>query len=146
MCQLALSQAAAVPSMDGSTQASIPASILLLDSDSSTILYQAISMETQNFIFRLDKVEEGIVTGLSSSYSAIHTVTKHCSRHPASCQSSRLSIINYENAMVKDFQSMYSLQRVCEVTDHPPSDEAIPDATQERDGLHGKTLPQPSPS
>ena len=75
MCQLALSQVATVPSMDGSTQASIPASIPLLDSASSTILYQAISMETQNFIFRLDKVEEGIVTGLSSSCSAIQTLT-----------------------------------------------------------------------
>ena len=107
---MVLSQAAAVPSMDGSTQATIQALIPLLEFDSSIILYQATSMETQNFIFRLDEVEGGIITRLSSSCNAIQTMKEQCSRHPASCQSSRLSIINYENAMVEDFQSMYSLQ------------------------------------
>ena len=125
MFQLALSQAAAVLHMDGSAQISVPASIPSLESNSSTILYQAVSMETQNFIFRLDEIEEEIVTELSSSCSAIPTMTEQCITHPASCQSSRISKINYENTMINDFQTMYSLQRVCEVTDHPPSDEAI---------------------
>ena len=82
-------------------------------SNSSLIIYQAYSMKSKNFIFRLHEIKEDVITGLGSSCSAIPTMTEQCLTHPASYQSSEISKINYENAMIKDFQTMYSLQRVC---------------------------------
>ena len=45
--------------------------------------------------------------------------------HPASCQSSKMSTVNYEKAITKHIQTLYSSKRVCELQNYPPSKKVI---------------------
>ena len=125
MYQMAVSQAAAVPQKPGPIQTPTPDAFSHLQPGSSMIIFQASSIETKNFVYHLGEIKNGIYTGLGSSCSAIHTMNKQCTLRPENCQAAKLSLINLESAMVKDLQTHYSLQRICEADEVPSSKEAI---------------------
>lgn len=123
--QTAMSRAAPSPNNDVNAQTSLTAMLSSQDPSSSLLLYSVDTMESKSYIFQLDEIQEEVISGLDSSCNSISTMKEQCLAHPASCQSSMMSTVNYEKAITKHIQTLYSVKRVCELQNYPPSKKVI---------------------
>ena len=76
-------------------------------------MYSADSFEATSFVTRLSEVEEEEFYGIEMACDAIPIQQENCINHPASCQSTRITVSNFENTIRKRSQSLYSIKRVC---------------------------------
>ena len=88
-------------------------------------IYSLNSLEAINYQYSMDEVKMELISAMESACSAIPILHQACVDHPSSCQSTNLSIKNQENSIRKHAQSLSTLERICEVSDHPISDEII---------------------
>ena len=78
------------------------------------IMYSAESFEASSFVTRLSEVEEEEFYGIEMACDAIPIQQNICLNHPASCQSTKISIINLENTIEQRSHTLHSIKRVCE--------------------------------
>ena len=123
--QTAMSHAAPSSINDVNTQTSLTTMLSSQDPSSSFLLYSVDTMESKTYTFQMDEIRQEVFSGLASSCSSIPTLHELCLEHPASCQSSIMSIDNFEKAIIKHTQMLYSVKRVCELPNYPPSKEII---------------------
>ena len=123
--QTAMSHAAPSSANDVSTQTSLTTMLSSQGPSSTFILYSVDAMESRTYTFQMDEIRQESFSGLAASCSAIPTLHELCLEHPASCQSSLLSIDIFEKAIVKHTQTLYSVKRVCELPKYPSSKEII---------------------
>ena len=62
-------------------------------------MYSADSFEASSFVTRLSEVEEEEFYGIEMACDAIPIQQDICINHPASCQSTQISISNFENTI-----------------------------------------------
>ena len=123
--QAAMSHASPTSTNDVSTQTSLTTMLKSQGPSSSFILYTVDAMEASSYTFQMDEIRQEGFTGLATSCSAIPILHEICLAHPASCQSTQMSIDNFEKAIVKHTQTLYSVKRVCELPIYPSSKEII---------------------
>ena len=123
--QTAMSHAAPSSIIDVNTQTSLTTMLSSQDPSASLILYSVDAMESKTYTFQMDEIRQEAFAKMASSCTSIPTLHELCLEHPASCQSTLLSIDNFEKAIVKNTQTLYSVKRVCELPNYPPSKEII---------------------
>ena len=89
-----------------------------LDQDKSFILYSVKSYDAISFTVQLSEVKEEEFYGVNAACDAISFQHELCLEHPASCQSTKLSIGNFE-------ETIKIRKRVCELPKYPQSDAII---------------------
>ena len=88
-------------------------------------VYSLESLVTKNYQYELNEIRLEITSRIESACLAIPELHQACQDHPASCQSVEMSITNYENSIRVNAQSLYTMERLCETSDHPTSDVII---------------------
>ena len=94
--QTAMSHAAPSPINDVNTQTSLTTMLSSQDPSASFILYSVDAMESRTYTFQMDEIHQEAFTGVASSCTSIPILHELCLEHPASCQSTLLSIDNLE--------------------------------------------------
>ena len=89
---------------DGTQIKEIPITTLLPSTNRSTpfTVYSLESLETNSYQFALNEIRLEIISGIESACQAIPLLHETCLKHPASCQSVKLSIDNYEKSIRKN--------------------------------------------
>ena len=123
--QVAMSKATPTSTNDVSTQTSLTTMLNSQGPSPSFILYTVDAMEASSYTFQMDEIRQEEFSGLATSCSAIPIQHEICLAHPASCQSTQMSIANFEKAIKKHSQTLYSVKRVCELPAYPSSEEII---------------------
>ena len=86
-----------------------------LDQDKSFILYSVKSYDAISFTVKISEVKEEEFYGINAACDAISSQHELCLEHPASCQSAKLSIGNFEETIKIRTHSLVNLKRVCEL-------------------------------
>ena len=73
----------------------------------------------------LDEIQQEEFYGIKTACDALKVQHENCLAHPASCQSAKMSISNYERTIRIRTRSLFSLKRVCEPSSYSPSEEII---------------------
>ena len=113
--QIAMSHAAPTSTNDVSTQTSITTKLSSQGPSSTFTLYNMDTMESRTHTFQMDEIRHEGFSGLATSHSAIPTPHEICLAHPASFQSTQMSIDNFEKAIVKHTHSLHSVKRECKL-------------------------------
>ena len=108
--QTAMSHAAPSSANDVSTQTSLTTMLSSQGPSSTFILYSVDAMESMTYTFQMDEIRQESFSGLDTSCSAIPTLHEICLEHPASCQSTQMSIDNFEKAIKKYSHNLYSVK------------------------------------
>ena len=105
----------------------IPLATLISSPNTNThfTVYSLESLETNSYQYELNGIRLEIISRIESACLAIPELHQACLDHPASCQSVEMSITNYENSIKTNAQSLYTMERLCETSDHPTSDVII---------------------
>ena len=84
-----------------------------------------MEMETKTWAYNMGEFEEEAYNIIDDACYYISISEDQCTEHPTSCQGTHLSSENFKKSVTKAFQTIYALQRMCDIGDQPSSEEAI---------------------
>ena len=114
-----------VPSGEISSHSSLDTMLETINIEKSFVVYSLESYDATSFTFNLREVKTEEFYGMDTACKAISSQHELCLHHPASCQSSQISINNFEEVIKIRTRSLINLKRVCEMPDYPDSTEII---------------------
>ena len=123
--QTQLVKASPVSSSDVNSHSSLNTMMESLGQDTSFILYSVKSYDAISFTIKLSEVKKEEFYGVNAACDAISSQHELCLEHPASCQSTQMSIGNFEETIKIRTHSLVNLKRVCELPNYPQSDAII---------------------
>ena len=91
-----LIKASPVPSGEISSHSSLDILLETINNEKSFVVYALESYDASSFTFPLDEVKTAEFNGIDTACKAISSQHELCLHHPASCQSSQISINNFE--------------------------------------------------
>ena len=116
-----ITQAQAAPRLTHS-----PSSILSsLQPSPYRTVYPLLEMETRTWAYKMEEVEEAAYSIIDDACFYLAMADKQCADHPSSCRTTMLSLENFKKAVLKAFDVVFLLQRLCDVGDQPSSKQAI---------------------
>ena len=96
-----------------------------LDQEKSFLLYAVESYDAMSFTVQVKEVKEGEFYGVNAACDAISSQHELCLEHPASCQSAKLSMGNFEETIKIRTHSLVNLKHVCELPEYTWSEAII---------------------
>ena len=96
-----------------------------LQSSPHRTVYPLLKMETKTWAYNMGEVEDAAYSILDDACYYLAIADDQCTEHPSSCQATLLSSENFKKSMTKAFDTIYSLQRMCDVGHQPSSEHAI---------------------
>ena len=96
-----------------------------LQSSPHRTVYPLLKMETKTWAYNMGEVEDAAYSILDDACYYLAIADDQCTEHPSSFQATLLSSENFKKSMTKAFDTIYSLQRMCDVGHQPSSEHAI---------------------
>ena len=118
---IAVTHGSPVVENDATTHTSLETLLNSLGPNPSFTIYSVKSFEASSFVTQLNEVQQEEFYGIELACDAMPVQHNLCLQHPASCQSTNINIINFENAVTTHSHSLHSIKRVCEPNAFPPS-------------------------
>merc|ERR1712030_14728 len=99
-----------VPSGEISSHSSLDTMLETINIEKSFVVYSLESYDATSFTFDLKEVKEEEFYGMDTACNAISSQNELCLQHPASCQSSKMSISNFEEVIKTRTRSFTSFR------------------------------------
>ena len=88
-------------------------------------IYAVESYDASSFTFSLKEIKLEEFNGMTDACNGISAQHELCLNHPGSCQTSKITANNFEEAIKIHARSLVDLNRVCEMKKYPDSAEII---------------------
>ncbi len=92
-------------------------------------IYPVLELESRTWAYSVQEIEEAAFGIVDDACFYLAIADKQCESHRSSCQTTMLSVENFENAVKKSFNILFLLQRLCDVGNLPQSQQAIEQCT-----------------
>ena len=120
-----LIRASPVPSGEINSHSSLDTILETFQNEKSFVVYTLESYDASSFTFPLKEVKLEEFNGMDDACRAISAQHELCLNHPGSCQTSKITANNFEEAIKIHTRSLVDLNRVCEMKKYPDSAEII---------------------
>merc|ERR1712030_303823 len=108
---VAVIQGSPIVENEATSITSLESLISSVGQNNNFVMYSAESFEASSFVTRLSEVKEEEFYGIEMACDAIPIQQDICINHPASCQSTQISISNLEATIKERSQTLYSVKR-----------------------------------
>ena len=117
-----LIRASPVPSGEINSHSSLNTLLETFQNEKSFVVYTLESYDASSFTFPLKEVKLEEFTGVDDACKAIFSQHELCLHHPGSCQTSKISINNFEEVIKIRTRSLVDLNRCLLYTSPSPRD------------------------
>merc|ERR1712105_389180 len=118
-------QASPVNSVDINYHSPLDTLMKNFQTEEDFTIYAVDSYDASSFTFSLKEIKMEEFNGLTDACNGISAQHELCLNHPGSCQTSRITANNFEEAIKIHTRSLVDLNRVCEMKEYPDSAEII---------------------
>ena len=88
-------------------------------------IYPVLELESRTWTYSVREIEEAAFGIVEDACFYIAMADSQCKSHRSSCRTTMLSVENFEKAVEKSFDTLYLLQRICDMGNLPQSEQVI---------------------
>ena len=88
-------------------------------------IYPVLELESRTWAYSVREIEEAAFGIVEDACFYIAMADSQCKSHRSSCRTTMLSVENFEKAVEKSFDTLYLLQRICDMGNLPQSKQVI---------------------
>ena len=111
-------------------------SLVVIQSSPTTILaslrpspfrtiYPVLELESRTWAYSVREIEDAAFGIIEDACFYLAMADSQCKAHRSSCRTTMLSVENFEKAVEKSFDTLYLLQRICDMGNLPQSKQVI---------------------
>ena len=88
-------------------------------------IYPVLELESRTWAYSVREIEEAAFGIVEDACFYLAVADDQCKSHRSSCRATMLSVENFEKAVEKSFDTLYLLQRICDMGNLPQSKQVI---------------------